>query len=297
MRNLSFVHDYQKRAQFLQRKSINDGYCQLSASSPVSVRSPKDEVADFGSLSLEDIRHSLILQEDCIIRNLLMRAQYSYNEDAYDSDVFFMDGFNGSLLQFIVRETEKLHAKMGRYGSPEEHPFFPEHLPDSMLPPSQNPQVLHSCAGSININPKIWDAYFKDLLPRLVKQGGDGNCGSAAVQDTLCLQALSRRIHYGKFVAEAKFRESPSQYEAAIIVQDGEKLMKLLTYESVEEMVKKRVGIKARTYGLNVTTEPKEDEEKDLYKMDPGLVVDLYTNFIMPLTKEVQVHYLLRRLD
>ena len=33
------------------------------------------------------------------------------------------------------------------------------------------------------------------------------------------MQALSRRIHYGKFVAEAKFQESTAEYEAAIKVQ------------------------------------------------------------------------------
>lgn len=30
------------------------------------------------------------------------------------------------------------------------------------------------------------------------------------------MQALSKRIHYGKFVAEAKFLESSALYEAAI---------------------------------------------------------------------------------
>ena len=35
----------------------------------------------------------------------------------------------------------------------------------------------------------------------------------------LWLQALSKRIHYGKFVAEAKFRESPTSYEAPIRAQ------------------------------------------------------------------------------
>lgn len=35
----------------------------------------------------------------------------------------------------------------------------------------------------------------------------------------LCLQSLSKRIHYGKFVAEAKFRASPVLYEAAIRAQ------------------------------------------------------------------------------
>ena len=32
----------------------------------------------------------------------------------------------------------------------------------------------------------------------------------------ISLQILSKRIHYGKFVAEAKFRENPSTYETAI---------------------------------------------------------------------------------
>lgn len=32
-------------------------------------------------------------------------------------------------------------------------------------------------------------------------------------------QALSKRIHYGKFVAEAKFRAAPDAYEEAIRAQ------------------------------------------------------------------------------
>ena len=37
--------------------------------------------------------------------------------------------------------------------------------------------------------------------------------------DLLLLQALSKRIHYGKFVAEAKFQAAPDSYKAAIIAQ------------------------------------------------------------------------------
>jgi chorismate mutase len=33
------------------------------------------------------------------------------------------------------------------------------------------------------------------------------------------------------------------------------------------------------------------------YKVEPGVVAALYDAIIMPLTKEVQVAYLLRRLD
>lgn len=35
----------------------------------------------------------------------------------------------------------------------------------------------------------------------------------------LWLQALSKRIHYGKYVAEAKYQASPDSYKDAIIAQ------------------------------------------------------------------------------
>ena len=64
------------------------------------------------TLTLDCIRHSLIRQEDGIIFSLLERAQYCYNADTYDHDAFSMDGFRGSLVEFMVRETEKLHAQV-----------------------------------------------------------------------------------------------------------------------------------------------------------------------------------------
>ncbi|KAF5749059.1 chorismate mutase 1 chloroplastic-like [Tripterygium wilfordii] len=208
-----------------------------------------------------------------------------------------MVGFSGSLVEFIVRETEKFHAQAGRYKNPDEHPFFPEDLPEPVLPPMQYPQVLHHVAASINLNNKVWDMYFKDLIPRLVKEGDDGNCGSAAVCDTLCLQALSRRVHYGEFVAEAKFCASPDAFKEAIIAQDKDPLMAMLTYPTVEEAVKRRVEMKAKTFGQEVTLHSKEPGTEPVYKISPRLVADLYDKWIMPLTKEVQVEYLLRRLD
>ncbi|CAL5380530.1 unnamed protein product [Camellia sinensis] len=132
-----------------------------------------------------------------------------------------MDGFHGS-VDFMVKETEKLHARVGRYKSLDEHPFFLDDLPDPMLPPLQYPQVLHPIADAININNKIWDLYFRDLLTRLVREGDDGNCGSAAVCDTICLQ-------------------------------DRTRLMDLLTYPTVEEAIKSSVEMKAKAYGKEVT--------------------------------------------
>ncbi|XP_041008272.1 chorismate mutase 1, chloroplastic-like [Juglans microcarpa x Juglans regia] len=259
----------------------------------------KKRVDESENLTLEGIRCSLIQQEDNIIFCLLERAQYCYNMETYDSNAFSMDGFHGSLVEYMIKNTEKLHAQVGRYKSPDEHPFFPDGLPEPLLPPLQYPQVLHPSADSININNKVWDMYFRDLIPRLVEEGDDGNCGSAAVCDTLCLQALSKRIHYGKFVAEAKFRASPGTYEAAIRAQDRQRLMDMLTYPKVEDSIKRRVEMKAKAYGREVTVNVEEDgdEAEPVYKIVPSLVADLYGDWIMPLTKEVQVEYLLRRLD
>lgn len=72
----------------------------------------KNRVDGSENLTLDHIRHSLIRQEDSIIFSLLERAQYCYNEDTYDPDGFSMDGFHGSLVEYMVRETEKLHAKV-----------------------------------------------------------------------------------------------------------------------------------------------------------------------------------------
>lgn len=64
------------------------------------------------SLTLEGIRNSLIRQEDSIIFGLLERAKYCYNADTYDPTAFDMDGFNGSLVEYMLKGTEKLHAKV-----------------------------------------------------------------------------------------------------------------------------------------------------------------------------------------
>ncbi|WOL07788.1 hypothetical protein Cni_G16537 [Canna indica] len=247
-------------------------------------------------LTLESVRQSLVRQEDTIIYGLLERTQYCYNAATYYQHTSYNDGFCGSLVEYMVRKTEKLHAQFGRYKSPAEHPFFPDDLPEPVLPPVAYPKVLHPIADSININHKIWNLYFVILLPRMVKAGNDGNCGSSVLCDTICLQALSRRIHYGKFVAEAKFRQSPDLYEPAIRAQDRDQLINLLTYDTVENANLQRVEEKARIFGQDLTFS-NQNGAPPAYKIDSQLVAELYGNWIMPLTKEVQIEYLLRRLD
>ncbi|XP_028548008.1 chorismate mutase 2-like, partial [Dendrobium catenatum] len=104
----------------------------------------------------------------------------------------------------------------GRYENPEEVPFFPEDLPLPLVPSYNYPQVLHPAGASVNIAKTIWNMYFNELLPLFTAEGDDGNYASTLASDLVCLQAISRRIHYGKFVAEVKFRDAPLDYSSAI---------------------------------------------------------------------------------
>ncbi|CAE6095206.1 unnamed protein product [Arabidopsis arenosa] len=249
-------------------------------------------------LSLDSIRESLIRQEDTIVFSLIERAKFPLNSPAFEEYRYLDSGNSSSLTEFFVREIETIQAKVGRYDNPEENPFFLENIPHSVFPTHKYPPALHPKALSVNINKRIWDVYFKELLPLFVKPGDDGNYPSTAASDLACLQALSKRIHYGKFVAEVKFRDAPQDYEPAIRAQDTEALMKLLTFEKVEEMVKKRVQKKAETFGQEVKciTDSGDESEKK-YKVDPLLVSRIYREWLIPLTKLVEVEYLLRRLD
>lgn len=71
--------------------------------------------------------------------------------------------------------------------------------------------------------------------------------------------------------------------------------MKLLTFEAVEKMVVERVKKKTMTFAQEVTLGSSGNNTN--YKVDPSVVAQLYKDWIMPLTKLVEVEYLLRRLD
>ena len=85
--------------------------------------------------SLESIRSTLIRQEETIIFALIERAQFRQNKGIYQVDHATAVEGKGedseaiSLFDYMLMETERLHAKVRRYTSPEEHPFFPNFLP------------------------------------------------------------------------------------------------------------------------------------------------------------------------
>mmetsp|Transcript_15425 Transcript_15425/g.17155 ORF Transcript_15425/g.17155 Transcript_15425/m.17155 type:complete len:175 (-) Transcript_15425:812-1336(-) len=151
--------------------------------------------------------------------------------------------------------------------------------------------------------------------------GDDEQHGSTVLADITVLQALSRRVHYGKFVAESKYLSDPEGYQKLVEAGDAEGVMELLTNSVVEAKVLRRARMKAATYGREPLVLPEiegvdQSENTSLVaaaaasavvatieamkahtegKVDPAVIEALYKDFIIPLTKDIEVAYLFKR--
>lgn len=239
-------------------------------------------------LDLQNIRAVLIRLEETIIFALVERAQFKINARVYQPGGIRIPNFSGSFLDYLLRGTEHLHATVRRYTSPDEHPFFDD-LPASLLPPLSFDAPI--APTRININARIKAAYEQEIVPLFCAPGDDEQYGSTAVCDVACLQALSKRVHYGKFVAESKYRQEPARYDALIAQNDRAGLAAAITDEVVEARLLERVGRKAAAYAQEFS----DAGTPVMYKLDPALVQRLYKEWIIPFTKEVEVAYLLAR--
>ena len=193
-----------------------------------------------------------------------------------------------------------MQSLIRRYESPDEYPFFPEAVQQPILKPLRYPRILHQ--NDVNVNDKIKKFYTEKFLPAVCPDFGHGdrgesqeNYGSAATCDIMVLQAISQRIHYGKFVAESKFRSDEASYIKMIKAEDREGIAASITNSAVEKQVLDRLRLKAQTYGKDpgmsngtAAAQPKINVEA---------VVSMYQDFVIPLTKEVEVEYLMQRLE
>ncbi|KAJ7134668.1 chorismate mutase [Mycena epipterygia] len=273
-------------------------------------------------LSLDRIRSVLIRLEDTIIFSLIERAQFAQNPRIYERGAFpelTAVGFQGSWLEWFLKEIETFHAKARRYTSPDEYPFTSD-LPDPVLPPLKFPKILFP--NPVNANPSILSFYIRTIVPRITRRAtialaafkrangitgdeefeDDGNYGSAATIDVEVLQSISKRVHYGKFVSESKFQENPAAFIPHILERNRAALEGLITKPEVERKLLLRLQKKAATYAQDFAPdgEFKRDDDGNVDvtgKIDVDGVVDLYRSFIIPLTKEVEVDYLLHRLS
>ena len=193
------------------------------------------------------------------------------------------------------------------------------------------PPLTYACsplpayADEINLNADVLGAYCGAVLDAITEPGDDNNYGSSVLNDVACLQALSKRVHFGKFVAEAKYREQPSLFDADIAAGDADAIMAALTYPQQEAAVAARVARKAAVFGASIAdltgsgalrtqactpqnapltlhvaaaaalADSSEADPAAMCRVTPAAVSALWCDVVMPLTKQVQVRYLLRR--
>ncbi|MCG8572990.1 MAG: chorismate mutase [Spirochaetes bacterium] len=237
-------------------------------------------------LQLENIRSKLIRLEETIIFSLIERAQFSLNKAVYNKNQLAIPDFDDCFFEYLLLKTEQLHATVRRYQVYDEVPFY-QNLPESII--KNHDYQWPILENQVNINDSIKKIYLNEILPLICQDDDDGNYGSSAVNDVNVLQAMSHRIHYGKLVAESKYQLQSEEIKKAVIENNKELIWKIITNVDVESRLLKRVGIKAGLYGQDPLSEKKE------YKILPETITLIYEKWIIPLTKEVEVSYLIER--
>ena len=214
--------------------------------------------------------------EDTITFHLIERVQFPLNATIYQPGGVHIPKSDLSLFDWMLREQERLQSLVRRYQSPDEYPFFPDVLETPILEPLEYPNILHP--NNVDVNRELKHKYIHVILPRVCQGFGredrgekQENYGSSATCDVACLQALSRRIHFGKFVAEAKFQEETEKFEALIRAGDREGINAAITNDAVEEKVLERLRLKAKTYGMDPST-----GAEGQMKINVGAVVGMY---------------------
>ncbi len=98
-------------------------------------------------------------------------------------------------------------------------------------------------------------------------------------------------LHAGKFVSESKFQANPGAFIPHILQPNPEALDALITKPEVERKLLQRLRKKAATYAQEVIGEdaPSPCIDQQNAKLDVDGVVDFYENWLIPLTKKVEV--------
>lgn len=170
-------------------------------------------------------------------------------------------------------------------------------MQELVLPPLDYPKILWD--NDVNVNEELKKRYVDSVLPGCcVKPSraertaeAQENYGSAATADVNCLQSLSRRVHFGKFVAESKFLDHPETFVPLIKNSDRQGIDDAITNSKVEQKVLERLRTKAEMYGADPNLNADAPR-----KIDVDAVVAMYKDHVIPLTKVVEVEYLMQRL-
>ena len=223
-------------------------------------------------MDLFEIRKSLSKLENIILRGLAERYQYSVNYKCYTQNKYLKIPTYNSFFDYMLYNTEKVHAIAGRYLNPHERPYS-ENLPSAIIINSSSIQNSKKDM-SININNDIIKQYL-NFIQNNFNQGEDGEYGDSVTRDIHLLQIISKRIHLGIQVMHIKYHKNKTLFQKLVKNKEYDIIIDIITSSSVEEQIIYRVQEKAENYGI-----PK------------NIAVDFFTSVLIPLTKKVELEYL-----
>jgi chorismate mutase len=245
--------------------------------------------------TLATIRDTLALFEDSIILNLIARTKLPASNIWYNENMGF--------LQYL-QELEIVVARLGKYDVwTGEIPF------DLEYPLHQTPFAINMVSPlpsisteTFSVNSAVYQQYIDLILPAIASF----NSTAAAFENSTSLATLlmadhnlmsliSKRIHYGKVVAETKYVNNASIFAN---VTDRAMVEALLTDKAQESVVKTRSEAKAKYLSahlnFNSTTGALLNSSKGAF--DPRWVgQELFGRILIPTTTEVEVQYILSR--
>lgn len=205
------------------------------------------------SSSLSEVRYLLESMEDTILCSIFDRSRYYFPSEKYWE------------FKKYFQKTEQLDKRFKSSFSQKELFFQKKGFEENIfLYKSYIENILPKIAGDKKIH--LLDLYKKDIT---------------------VLQLLSERIHYGIYVAESKYQNSPALYQKLIETGNEKEILTSLTNKETEERIILRIREKASHYSsINLKFPIKEAEP---------FFVSLYEELLIPLTKKVELKYLLKR--
>ena len=236
-------------------------------------------------MKLEKVRERLIELEDIIIKGLCERANYKQNLEIYEHNAEqfkYKNNFEGTYFDFMFKQIENVHSIAGRYNCFDEKPFY-KGLEECQVEREYNSQIpdeILKFSKKINFSPWIKIGYL-NFINELCEEGEDANYGDTTLSDIFNLQAISKRIHYGILVMEAKYKDNQSQYDKLLSQNNDISIGSALKNVSVEQKVLQRV---------------KEKSIKNGFK-NPNKIVKFFKNCIIPMTIQVELDYIFSKKE
>lgn len=131
-----------------------------------------------------------------------------------------------------------------------------------------------------DVEEKLFSFYFSKILFENCANK-DLDVSSILAKDLNLLSLVTERLLLGISVAKAKFQSEPELYQKLAKENNKEEIMRKLTNSEVEEKILFRIEEKAKQ--LNFVNPD----------FNPEVAVSFYRDCIIPLTKEIELAYLL----